>query len=377
MNEKELREIRRQFRPDKSTVNRLCGCYVNDQKQIIALFQETLQMLEQEEAANYLALLKKALAGTLGKNLINIEFSAQQVMHSDEHRLLSQLRSSGIEDDTSVELFFKRIIESLQIEGNYLILLAYGVYAVPYRAKDDTIQKDAGDEEYQYLVCSVCPVKQVPPELSYSAKENRFHRTSADWVVSAPTLGFLFPAFDSRATNLYSALYYSKGIKDNHQEVIDAIFHTEPPMPVAAQKELFETVLANTLHEECSYEVLQEMHEQIGELMELHKESKNPEPLTLSGKALGAVLKKCGVSEEHIDAFQSQFDQQFGFGAALPPANVIQCKKFEIKTPDVLIQVNPERSDLVETRNIDGSKYILIRADEGFEVNGIQAQMQE
>ena len=47
-------------------------------------------------------------------------------------------------------------------------------------------------------------------------------------------------------------------------------------------------------------------------------------------------------------------------------------KQLEVKTPDVTIKVNPERSDLVETRVIDGARYILIRAEEGVEVNGVQ-----
>ena len=47
-------------------------------------------------------------------------------------------------------------------------------------------------------------------------------------------------------------------------------------------------------------------------------------------------------------------------------------KQFEVCTPDVTIRVNPERSDLLETRVIDGKKYILIRAEEGVEVNGVQ-----
>lgn len=44
-------------------------------------------------------------------------------------------------------------------------------------------------------------------------------------------------------------------------------------------------------------------------------------------------------------------------------------------TPDVTIRVNPDRGDLVETRMIDGTRYILIRAEEGVEVNGVQVQI--
>ena len=58
--------------------------------------------------------------------------------------------------------------------------------------------------------------------------------------------------------------------------------------------------------------------------------------------------------------------------AEIPPANLVDTKRFEVSTPDVVVKVNPERSDLVETRIIDGTKYILIRADDNVQVNGVQ-----
>ena len=372
MNEKEVREIRRRFRPDKSMIGNVYGCYVNEDKKIVATFEEFLSGMPQEESERFLSLLKKSLSGSLGKNLVNIEFSAKQVMNSDEHRLLSMLRQSGLKNSDMLQTFYQRVIETLNMASNYLILLTHDVYTVPYRASDGEIQKDASDEEFSYIVCSICPVKLTPAELSYQMAENRFHATSQGYVVSAPELGFLFPAFDDRAANIYGALYYMKNTAENHQEFIDAVFHVEPPMPAAAQKELFQAILTETLKEDCSLEVVQAVHEHLSEMIDRHKENKEPEQLLLSQREIGAMLKECGVSEDHVQAFATTFDAQFGMDAQLAPANVIDKKQFVIRTPDVVIKVDPERSDLIETRVINGSRYILIPADAGVEVNGVK-----
>jgi hypothetical protein len=374
MNEKEIREIRRRFRPDKSMIGSVYGCYVNEDRKIVATFEEFLSGMPQEESERFLSLLKKSLSGTLGKNLVNIEFSAKQVMFSDEHKLLSMLRQDGLKNSDMLRTFYQRVTETLSMGGNYLILLTHDVYTVPFRATDGEIQKDASDEEFSYILCSICPVKLTPKELSYRLTENRFH-TSQGSIVSAPELGFLFPAFDDRAANIYGALYYMKNAAENHQEFIDAVFHVEPPMPAAAQKEVFQAILAETLKEDCSLEVVQAVHEHLSEMIDRHKENKEPEQLLLSQREMGAVLQECGVSIEHVQDFAAAFDAHFGTDAQLPPANVIDKKQFVIRTPDVVIKVTPERSDLIETRVIDGSRFILIPAEFGVEVNGVSVKV--
>ncbi|MEG1755236.1 MAG: DUF4317 domain-containing protein [Clostridia bacterium] len=375
MNEKEIRELRRRFRADRNNISSVYACYVNEGKKIISMFEETLSGKSQEEADQYLNLLKKTLSGSLGKKLVELSFSVQQVMDSDEHRLLTMLRESALKDDNLLETFFQRIIENLNIEGSYLILLAHDVYSVPYRSSDDELQKDVCETEFAYVVCAICPVKLTQPELSYYSLENRFHAGSSLYVASTPELGFLFPAFDGRTANIYDMLYYSKNSSENHQEFIDGMFHTALPMPAATQKETFQNVLAEALDEECRFEVVQAVHEHVSELIDQHKQNKEAESLVLSTREIGAVLQGCGVSEQHIQDFAAQFDAQFGADAEILPTNVIDSKHFEITTPDVVIKVNPERSNLVETRVINGSKYILISTDGGVEVNGVNVQI--
>jgi hypothetical protein len=270
------------------------------------------------------------------------------------------------------------VIERLEMgEGNYLILLAHDAYDVPRRGADGEIQADASDEVFQYILCCVCPVKGCKMELGYFPGENEFHSCTAGQIVSAPELGFLFPAFDNRAANVYNALFYSRNADRIHQEFIDAVFHTEPPMSAAEQKEAFENALSGALEDECLMDVVQSVHEQLREKIEQHKESRDPEPLAVTARDVGGILQTCGIAQERLDAFQVRCDEYFGENAALNPSNLIDSKRFEVKTPEITITISPECSYLVETCVIDGRKYLLIPAGEGVEINGLAVGLRD
>lgn len=376
MTTKELGELRRRFRPNKNAISRIYGCYVNSSKKVIAYLDESLGRLAQEESEKYLSLLKKTLSGTQGRNLIDIVFTTQQVMDSDEHRLLSSLQGSELKDNEALEKFYQTVIQSLDMgDSNYLILLAHDTYDVPHRGKDDELQADASDEVFSYIVCCVCPVKDGKIELGFFSGDNEFHSCVANQIVSAPELGFLFPAFDDRTANIYNALFYSRKPDEIHHEFIDAVFHTEPPMSAAEQKEAFQTALSDALEDSFSMDVVQAVHEQLREKIEQHKESKDPEPLTVSAQEIGGILRSRGVTAERVTAFCERCSEQLGDGV-LNPENLIDSKHFEVKTSEATLTVDPEHSYLVETRIIDGHKYILIPADEGIEVNGIAVEIQ-
>ena len=375
MNEKEIAELRRRFRADKSSISRVRGCYVNEKREIISQFDQSLGILGQTESEQLLSTLRKTLSGTLGKNLLDIPFDTRQVVEGDQHKLLKALRNSALRDEEAVSAFYQRVIQSLDLEGNYLILLVQDDYDVPYRSKDGERQDDASSEVFRYILCSICPVKQTKEALSYYVYENAFHSISADWVVSAPEMGFLFPSFDERSTNLYDALYYCKDTSQTHPDFVEAVFHAPAPMPAAEQMETFQTLLEDTLSDECRYQVVQSVHGQLREMIEEHKANKVEEPLVVDKGTVRRVLEHSGVSEEHVEAFEERYDDAFGADADLSPRNLVDTKQLEITTPDVTIKVSPDRGDLVETRLIDGARYILIRAEEGVAVNGVPIQI--
>ena len=293
-------------------------------------------------------------------------------MDSEEHRLLTALRDSELRDAGARNRFYQLVLESLDMEDcNYLILLACDAYDVPHRSKDDELQADASDEVFRYILCCVCPVKDGKVELGYFSGDNEFHSCMANQIVGQPELGFLFPAFDNRTANIYNALFYTRKPDQIHHEFIDAVFRTEPPLSAAEQREAFQSALSDALESRFSLEVVQGIHEQLRTKIEQHKESGDPEPLTVSVKEMGHILQDCGVEETQITAFGEQCGRQFGEDAVLNPENIIDSKRFEVKTADATVTVDPACSYLVETRVINGRKYLLIPADQGVEVNGM------
>ena len=377
MNEKEVGELRRRQRRDRSNMTAVFGCYVNENREIISQFRQSTGIMPENEADKYFGLLRKVLSGGLGRNLIDITFKTAQVAGSPEHKLLMDLSSSRLENEEIREEFLKKVIDTVSLEGNYLILMGCDSYDVPFKSKDDALQPDSAEETYQYILCAVCPVKQTKATLHYVPEEKLFHDGAMLQQVGPPAVGFLFPAFDNRATNIYNALYYTRDVKSSQESFVEAVFNAPIPMPAAEQKKSFEALLQTSLGEQCSLDVVQNVHDQLCQRMELHKESKVPEPLTVGKEDVKEVLSSCGVSEEHVAKFSVDYDEVFGFEAELHPKNIIDSKHFEIQTPYVVIKVDPTRSDLIETRIIGGVKYIMICADENVEVNGVSIQIQD
>lgn len=376
MNNKEIGEIRRHLRRERSNITALYGCYVNQNKEIISCFRQSTGMMPENESEKYFALLRRTLSGSLGKNLIDINFKTSQVAGSPEHKLLMDLRSTQLKDENLLNAFFQKIIDSVVMEENFLILIGCDSYDVPFK-KLDSADHDRSDETYTYLICTVCPVKQTKANLHYVPDEKVFHDGAMNYMVSAPSLGFLFPAFDNRSTNIYNALYYTRDTKQSQEAVVEALFNTPIPKPAAQQKESFEALIANSLGEECSLDVMQTVHEQLCQRIEMHKEAKIPEPLMIAKEDVKQVLSSCGISQEKLAKFSVDYDEAFGFEAELFPKNIIDDKHFQLKTPDVVIKVDPTRSDLIETRIIGGVKYILICADEAVEVNGVNIHIED
>ena len=379
MNQNELKEIRRRFRPDKDNISRIYGCYVNAAKEIVTRIDMSLGLMDQEETEMYYKILKKSLSGTLGRNLIDIEFSTAQVENSDEHRLLQALRTSHLSDESMRELMYERIIETLDLgDESYVILMASDSYDVPFKGGDDEVFDEGSNEVFDYFICCVCPVKDAKSALRYESEEKTFRGASTGHVLGAPEIGFMFPAFDDRCANIYNLLYYSRNIAEIHDEFIRGIFNvTNVPMSAGAQKDAFGGSLSAALGTDCSLEVIQAVHEDIREKLAFHKESKEPEAPEIYIEDVDDILRKIGVPDEKINSFNEECQRQLGSSDTLNPGNLIETKKFEMITPEVKISVDPEYAYRITTRIIDGEKYILIPADGSVEVNGIEVSIEE
>ncbi|MBQ6622607.1 MAG: DUF4317 domain-containing protein [Mogibacterium sp.] len=373
MNRKEIREIRKRFAPEKENFSHIYGCYVNAAKEIVATMDLPVMTMEQEEREMYMNILKRTLSGALGRNLLQIEFDTDQVGVSDEHTLLQALRMSHLSDENMRQLLYDRIREHLEMEEtSYVILLAADSYDVPFKEGSGDWDEDSTDQ-YDYFVCCVCPVRDSKAALRYYAEERSFRGASTGSLLSAPQIGFLFPTFEDRATNIYSALYYTHSASEIHEEFIEAIFHApRVPMAPAYQKDAFGEALTEALGGECSLEVVKSVHAQLRERLALHKESHDPEAPEISLDEVDEILMAGGVSDDGIRQFHETCRKTFDDPLTLNPENLIESRKFEVVTPEAKITVDPEQVPAIKMQEIDGRRYLLIPVGEGVTVNGIE-----
>ena len=442
MTKQEISEIKKLLTPRNCSITRICGCYVDGEKNKKALFGQAFLALPEEEMFKYFEILRKALSGTLGKNLLNLEFPLSGEWMGDmtatggdgpasaaataggnasldaaatagsnssldaaatagsnasldaaataggnasldaaesagapdmgilnAHGLLLKLRDSKLKDEALLEEYFDRIIENYEYVGNYLILVVHDVYDVPGRATDGMDMEDASDEIYEYILSCICPVELSKPGLSYNPEENAFQNRVRDWVVSLPDRGFLFPSFNDRSADIHGLLYYSKNPEELQEGFVDQLFGCPLPLSAGDQKETFQALIEDTLGEDCSIEMVKDIHERFTELVQENKEA--PEPVVLDKSQVKTILADSGVANEKLDEFDRHYDETAGESTSLLMSNIVETRSFEVKTPDVVIKVKPDRTDLIETRQIDGRECLVIALDGGIEVNGI------
>ncbi len=369
MIKQEINEIKRLFTPSNCSITRICGCYVDGEKNKKTEFREAFLSLPEEEIFKYFELLRKTLSGNIGKNLLNLEFPLNTEEEGGTQELLLRLRDSKLKDDALLDEFYDRIIGSYEFVGNYLILLIHDAYDVPGKASDGLTMEDASDTVFEYIMCCICPVALSKPGLSYDTQTNEFHNRVRDWVVNMPETGFLFPSFNDRCTDIHSTLFFNKNPEEPHAEFAEGVLGCTLPLSAGSQKETFQTIIEETLGETCEYEVVKNIHENLTEMIEEHKEI--PEPLTLNKKEVKNLLEKSGVEEEKLLDFDKLYDAAAGEDTALFVNNVASTRSFEVKTPDVVVKVNPERADLVNTMMVDGKRCLVIEINDQVEVNGI------
>ena len=372
MNKKEILEIRKQFTPANCAITRICGCYVDHEKNKKLESKDAFLSLPEEEAFKYFDIFKKTLSGTVGKNMLNMEFPIDAEMPGGTQEFLLKLRNSKLEDDMLLEEFYDKVIATYEYAENYYIILIHAMYDIPGKTSDDLEMFDASDEVYEFLLMSICPVSLSKAGLCYNAEDNRIEDRIRDWIVDMPDKGFLFPAFNDRSTDLHGMLYYTKKSSDLQPEMIDQLLGAKMPMSADDQKESFQMIIEDTLGEEGDYETVRNIHETLNDLIEEHKEE--PEPLALDMTEMKKVFEQSGVDAEKMENFERNFEENAGEKATLLASNITETKKFNIETPDVVIKVNPDRADLVETRIIDGRQCLVIPVDDHIEVNGINVR---
>jgi len=366
----EVSEIKKIYNPTNCCISRLCGCYVDGEKRKLVEKKTAFLSMPEDEIFKYLNILRASLSGGIGKNLINIEFPREAEEKGGAQELLLALRDGDLDDNELLSTFFDKVIESFDCPENYYIILISCTYDVPGKSSDGAVIFDGSSDVYRFIQCAICPVKLSEAGLFYDAPGKNIANRERDWIVRPPVQGFLFPAFNDRESDIHSALYYTKKSGDIDELFVDTVLGCSAPLSANEQKATFCSIVENSLGKECDFDVIKTVQENLAEMLEEARGMK--EQPVLDKEGIAYLLESSGASEESLEQFEIAFSEAAATNAEFLVSNIANVKKFEVKTPDVVVKVNPEKTHLVGTRIIDGKSSLVITIeDNNLEVNGI------
>ena len=352
INREDMLELTRRMTLARTSFSRIAGCYIDKDGDFEGSFNTNFLKLSAAEKTKKLKLAKAIPYSETNVNLKKYEIPQSMQKPGSMWQLLMTMNECGLKNDALMDTFYDIVMESYRSDSEYAILVFHGRYDIPLKAADKVGLWES-EEVFEYMICAICPLE-------------------GEYEPGDPECGFLFPAFNDRSTDLHSVLYYTKKSEDLQPEMIDQLLGAKMPMSADTQKETFQMIIEDTLGEDGDYETVRNIHETLNELIEEHKE--DPDPLSLDKTDVKKIFEQSGVSNEKMENFDQNFEENAGEKASLLASNIAETKKFNIETPDVVIKVNPERMDLVETRMIDGRQCLVIPVDDHIEVNGLNVR---
>jgi hypothetical protein len=316
MRKKDILELKKRLKKDHCTFTKICGCYVNGEKHIILKFRETFLNLDEDEYFKYLEIAKKVLSGTIGNNILELNFPVNEDLINERQISLMQLKNSQLKDDSILDDFYKSIIDNYDYTGNLLILIFHDAYDIITKTKDNA-KLDESEEVYEYVLCAICPVSLSEPGLRYFEEENKIKARIRDWVVEAPTNGFVFPAFINRSSDVNSIMYYTKNAKDTHPELMENALGCYSKQTAAIQKETFQSIIKDSFSsdEKKADKIFMEVQENLNNMLEEYNaiyDDVDPEPITLSKNDIQNLLIESGVPEEVTTKIEKSYVEIFG-----------------------------------------------------------------
>ena len=325
--------------------------------------------------------------------------------------MLNSLRKSELKDESVLNSFYDTVIENYNHVGNYLIILIYQSYDVPGMTTDGIEMDDASDEVYNYILCSICPMKLTKPGLGFDDDLGEIHTLRQIFAVELPETGFLFPAFNERSSDETAVLYSSRNANYMQDGLIDKVLGVTANLPSKQQKEGFTEFVSDVLGNESSFETVFSIQENLKETVNNKKAESEGETVFLDKESLRNVFEKSGVSQERLDTFDKKFNDQFDINRirekqisaqikdetaevsesiasnnsnsqnhTAPTVkveekffadNVAPIKNLEVRNANMVLRVSSKHTDMIDTRIIDGKKCLVIEITDDLKVNGI------
>ena len=410
MNKKDVMELKKRFKKESCSIDRLAGCYVDANKNKAIKFNESFLNMDDEEFYKYLEIAKKTLTGTLGNNILELDFPLEEEATGGKQHFLYALRNDGLSSEELLDRLYDLIIDGYSYVGNYLILVFHDTYDIITKTSDN-MKLDESEEVYEYLLVSICPVVLSKAGLGVREDENRIGARIRDWIVGVPDLGFLFPAFDNRSADIHKVDYFIRDAKDSHSEVISDVLGCAPRMTATEQRNTFSAIVkrafANDTEngEEALINIQESFNARINTGEELTESEINS--IILTPETMEEILVENNIEGEKARVIKEVTLDEFM--EELPPvsnlidnkalaANEKEREKKELvkevaslknkvseleeatsssESGDVSIFVYPERADEIHTEIIDDKKYILIPVDDNssVKVNGVDKNL--
>ena len=316
MRKKDILELKKRLKKDYCTFTKMCGCYVSGEKHVILKFRETFLNLDEDEYFKYLEIAKKVLSGTIGNNILELNFPFNDNLINEKQVSLMQLKNSQLKDDSLLDNFYQSIIESYDYTGNFLILIFHDAYDVITKTKDN-LKLDESEEVYEYVLCAICPVSLSDPGLRYFEEENKIKARIRDWVVENPTNGFIFPAFINRSSDVNSIMYYTKNAKDTHPELMENALGCYSKQTAAIQKDTFQSIIKDSFgaDEQKADKIFMEVQDNLNNIIDEYNtiyDNPDSEPITLTNKDIQNLLIESGIPEELTFKIEKSYVECFG-----------------------------------------------------------------
>ena len=385
----DILELKKRLTKNGCTFTKMCGCYVNADKEKILKINESFLNLEEDEFYKFLDIAKKVFSGTFGNNILQLDFKREE----NKQDFFWKLDKSALKDEELLDEFYDGIIEKYDAQGNYLILIFHDAYDVISKDKNKE-ELENSDEVYEYILCAICPVELSKANLGYDEEENKFTSVTRDWIVGAVESGFVFPAFDERSADVNSVLCYTKNPKAPHDELMEDILTCEIRKTAAQEKMAFRSVIEDAVEDENEAKsVFIEVQKSINYVIS-EKEAKGaPEGgVILKESDLEEIVEESNVNDAVKEKIKENFAEEFS--KELPSANNIldnkaaetgvqreQVMRLEkqvenlqatvekssrpAEREEIILKVSEERAKSVKTEIIDGVRYVMIPAETG------------
>lgn len=414
MNKKDILELKRRLKKNDCTFTRMCGCYVDANKNVLLNFGDIFLTLDDDEFYKYLEIAKKVLSGTIGNNILELEF-----LHNDEYaeskqQFLLGLRDSALKNDELLNRFYELVIENYDYAKNYLILVFHDAYDVLVKTSDNS-KLDESEEVYDYLLCAVCPVELTKAGLIYREDENRITPSIRNWAVGMPEIGFVYPAFSDRSSDVNSVMYYTKNTKDTHPEIMESVLGCETQRTAAEEKEKFSSIIKESVgdNKEKGDHFYMKIQKDLNYMVEEH-EAENPsdcEPIVVTENTINNIMTENSIPDDIKEKISKSYTEEF---KDTPPAakNLVDSKTLkanaqkektveleeqvrtlkekleqksdgntiensDVKESVILLHVPNEKAEKIETQVINGKKYLVIPVDDGesAQINGVDKML--